>query len=441
MAGATTSGIEVVDLLCSRRGIGQLIENSEIGSIAAGNMVSVAHLRRASFGTDHFRNPPLGPTTIARFGNATGVADDYRDAGDLTASSGTLAVDANWADTTLGTEDIYHFYHGIHPLWIIEAMNKALRDVYFTNVIPLTLAADGDMQASNTTSWGTAVNASAAKQTTASRVFSGMRSMAVTNSSGNGYIPTANIAVDPGDELFVAGISRLNSGTSASLVLYDVTNAATFGTAVTHSSPRHTFMLRDSDRAPSGCRNINVRLLGTGSADVVDWSALWVYVIEDNRVYLPSSIVGRYSITGVSVASFEHDTGTNTYSAPSIEPEEIEQGAYRIQIANPEANNAFIQFFDRRWLARPLYLQIRRPHIEIDGPFTRVLTETTTADRDLFEALTAVHLLSDKRVQMPDKDNELAKANDDLTKQRAQHKTETPARQRTPHGWGGSLRN
>src|SRR3990167_6632729 len=135
----TVSGLTILQLFLQRSGIGEYIPNADVGSLAASALTSVKWFRNANHDSNYYRSKKA---MIWRPGNATGVADDIRAAGDLTASTGILAPDAAWADTTLGTEDFYLLYHDLRYSWIIDAMNLALRDVYFVNEEPLSLAAD-----------------------------------------------------------------------------------------------------------------------------------------------------------------------------------------------------------------------------------------------------------------------------------------------------------
>src|SRR3990167_4662443 len=189
----TSTGLQILQLLLQRAGIGQYIPNAEIGAIAAGTITSVAHFRRGRFGVDDYRNTQ---TTLWRPGNATGIADDYRDAGSLAPSTGILNNDANWADTTLGTEDFYLVRDGIHPLWIIDAMNLALRQVYFQNEDWLSLAADPGFQSTATSSYvesdadgGAATTFSKISTADSFNVYpSFIASGRILNAAANGYI-------------------------------------------------------------------------------------------------------------------------------------------------------------------------------------------------------------------------------------------------------------
>ena len=438
----TSTLLQVLDLSFQRGLLGQKIPNADIGSIAAGAIVSVAHLRRGRYGADEYRNRQ---TTIHRPGNATGIADDYRDAGTLTPSTGSLAPDANWADTTLGTEDVYFFERGIHPLWYIDAANLALRQNYFQNEDWLSLAADPGFQSTATSSYVES-DADAGPATTFSKITTAdsynvfppfIDSGRILNAAANGYI-RQRFKVTRGGEVAVWWFARADvgaSGAGMSLVLYDLTNSALLGTAISSSEESWQALHRRESvvSGSAGTEDLEVRLQGIGASDDLYPNGLIVYRTEDNRIVLGTTWENRHLAPTLSYVTFGRSTAADVEAAFSMQRHLIPADAYRFISTRPGANPYVIEwvrdhpFYGRRW-DHPILINGRRAHSDVDGPFTRLMTETTSADRDLIEATTRVNLFSDERVQIPNKAALLAQAEDDAKQYSQQFRYEEAAR-------------
>ena len=346
-------------------GLGLVLANSLIGSVSASALVSTNYFQNSNLSQTEYSKKN---TLIHRPGAAT-AADYVRPAGDLTASTGSLAnVGAVWSDTTIGSENPELLFFGLRPdLHYLKAINRAQTFCGARGLFPLTLAPDGDMNESGVTSWGSASSASAAKQATASRVFSaGRRSIAVTNSGANGYLPTANIPVTPGHMMLIWAIGRLQSGTSAQLTLYDATNAAVFGETRSTSASRHQYLWQQVG-VPTGCYNINVRLGGSGASDVSDWSALGVVDLDDMRMNLQTTIEERHEFEALTIARFDRNNGSGVEEAASIVSLEISETDYSVSAYPSAANTMNIQFHGqgRRWLGYPLFIQARTPDFDL----------------------------------------------------------------------------
>ena len=346
--------------LVDELGIGMTIPT--IDSLTVTTVVNTRYLRNSNYGGNQFLN-----WGIWRPDTAT-AADNFRFAGTLTNSTGTLAhTGANYTDTTATSETLILLKPDIDPDGDINpAINRALERIYDHVWEPLSWAPDAAMRETNFASWGTLSNATAAKQTTASRVFPGfIRSAAITNTGVNGYQPTANIAVTPGEPLLVGALSRVNSGTAAQLTLFNVTGSATFGTAITHSESSYQYMWQIV-AAPSGCRNINVRLGGTGAADVTDWQALWVYRMNNSNIFpLPSSYMDEmYKLESLAYIDFQMGTASGVFQAFSMQTREIPRSHYTPDFMAPAANPSFIQFSTNAWFGYPLMMQMRLPYSE-----------------------------------------------------------------------------
>ena len=346
-------------------GLGLVLANSLIGSVSASALVSTNYFQNSNLSQTEYSKKN---TLIHRPGAAT-AADYVRPAGDLTASSGSLAnAGAVWSDITIGAENPELLFFGLRPdLHYLKAINRAQTFCGARGLFPLTLAPDGDMNEAALTSWGVLVSATAAKQATASRVFSaGRKSIAVTCTGANGYQPTANIPVTPGHTMLIWAIGRLQSGTSAQMTLYDVTNAAVFGLTRSTSASRHQYLWQVVT-IPTSCVNINVRLGGSGASDVSDWSALGVVDLDDMRMNLQTTIEERHEFEALTYARFAKNNATGVEEAASIEVVEVNPIDYSVSPFGGAANTMNIQFHDtgRRWLGFPLFIQARTPDADL----------------------------------------------------------------------------
>src|ERR1041385_2229592 len=132
------TGATVFQRAIGKGGLGIYIPNAHVTDLSAGSVTSPIWLRNSN----HSRNHYLRQESLIFMPMATSIDDYVRHAADLTPSTGKLNFDSDRADVTLGTEDFYLLDHGIQPMWIIDAMNRALEKDYFENVEPLSLAAD-----------------------------------------------------------------------------------------------------------------------------------------------------------------------------------------------------------------------------------------------------------------------------------------------------------
>lgn len=379
------------------------IPNASVDAFATGSITSAYFLRDSNIGASQYANRGavfFRPTTAT-------TADQVRYALSLTSTSGLHTHSgANYTDTTVGTETVEVWYYRIRPdTDVLNAYNRCLSDIYFHAWEPFgSLAADAAMRESGVTSWGTASNTTAAKQTTASRVFPGfIRSMSTTNSGvPHGYLPTANIPVLAGEDVTVIALSRLHSGSASEMTVYDVTNTTTLGSAVTHTGGTWQFSW-SSVNATTDC-NINVRLGGTGASDVVDWQALWVYrVTASNVIQLPGSYMDEnFKLESIAYSPFYRasvNAGTGVYPAHTMSPVEIPSDSYRMDVMQPAANPSFVSldYGSQYYFQYPLWMQIRLPYSE-RGTVTAE-TDTVYAPRHLLMPAWKHRLLEPKVMQ------------------------------------------
>ena len=428
--------------------------NANIGAIAAGTVTSVLYLRNGLWTVGRFRSMD---TYLWRPGNATGVADYVRTAGSLAPSTGVLDTDSNWSDTTLGTENIYLIYYGIHPQNIVNAMNRAARKNSFENEEPLSLAADAGFQSTATSSYAES-DADGGAATTFTKITTAdsfnvfpsfIGSGRVLNAAANGYIRQRfNITRSSGgEEIYVGWLNRADVGTSgngASLVLYDITNSALLGTAISSSEENWQYMWR-RERATGGSAGteiLEVRLQGIGANDDLYMNGLWVYRTSNLMMPLSTTWDSSWKVPALSYLSFGKNIASHVEDAWSVHKQEIPKSDYKFLISRPGANPYALQWQDTptnpggtHWYNYPILIQGRRAYSDIDTAVTLALTQSSSQDLDLWESAVRMELFSDPEVNCPDKAAKLAKATDDWRQYSAQQPVEGPAQTRRFASW------
>lgn len=408
--------------------------NSAIGvsAVGASSITAAYYLANSNRnGTEHQDEIVFRP-------NVGTPADAIRYLGLNVNTTGVGAIAPTYTDVTISGEAWVEFWKnvGLRPdVEILNALNQALEYIFFHSWEPLSLAADAAMRESGVTSWGTHVNATEAKQTTAfPRTMPGfIRSLAITNTSANGYLPTADIFVSPGEMLLIAALSRTNSGTSAQLVPWDATNSVAFGTTITNALQTWQFQWQIV-AAPSTCKKINIRLGGTGASDVTDWQALWVYRVNASTPFvLPGSYLDeRFKVESIAYSNFLMSSGSGNFEAQSMRIIEIPRDHYTVDVMPEAATPAFVQFHRPGWFAYPLWIQMRLPESE-RGSFSTDST-TTGAPLHLLIPQAIIQLLEPPAVRsrIPRGDELYVKALADFKQANRDRKTEGPAMRTTP---------
>lgn len=323
-------------------------------------------VRNTNLGTKHFSSQNA---IVTRLGAASS-ADYYRNAGDLTNSSGAIAVSPNYADTTVGTEAIELWRHGlIAGKEILDATNRAMRYVFFTTFVPLSHGShlDYGMESSTDTDWTDVLTpTTSAKSTTARRTPYSLRSYNLINDAANEGTQSATLPITQGESVRVFAVASANVGT-ASLQPYDVTNSAAIGTATTHSEEEPQLMDVPWQAAPSTCKEIAVRLLGTTNTSDIFWNGLWLYKRDTLRLNFPSYVTeyfqAPYIVQGIPRT---RSSATNIWNAQGLEFRELREGVdYTLQFHHPDANPYGVLFHSTSAFDYPLFIQVRRPYSDL----------------------------------------------------------------------------
>lgn len=376
--------------------LGVLIANGSITAIVAGSFTAPTILQNSRWSSSHFADRE---TVIYRPGTAT-AADVVRYAGTLTVNSGLLAhTGANYADVTVGTETIELWYDGVRPdLEILDAMNRALEFVHFSSFTAISHGSDldYDMTASTDTNWtDVGTPTTSAKATTARRAPWGLRSYQLIGDATNEGTQSATLGVVAGRTVSAFSIASCNVGT-ASLQMYDVTNSATFDlAAVTHSEEEPQLMTYRSSVAPTGCKEMAVRLLGTTNPSDIFWNMLWVYKHDSLRVNLPSFISENFKAPSIFQMRGIYTSASNVYDAQGVELVELKERQDYHYLSHHNDANPHAIILNEGWNCYewPLVVQSRRPYSDVDSFAAE--TDDTNCPLHLYMPVAKKRVLSD----------------------------------------------
>lgn len=365
--------------------------------------------------------------------DASSSADISRYAGDLTPSTGLLAhTGASYSDTTTLTA-INILYDGVRSdVDIVPAINRALEWCYAQEVVPLTLVADGDMQASGTSSY-TGSSATLSKDTGAANVFQGRQALKIVTTAQNGYAESTAIPVREGEMVYVAAIGIVSTG-QLTIEIWDQTNSVALATNVIEGEAKPQ-LLWNRVGVGQTTKNITIRLIGSSASNTLYISTLWAYRILDRRIYLPAYTNERFKIGALVRARFLTPGGDvspastgNVLDAFSIDPEEMPQTSYQFLFANAEANPYAVQMNDPwGYLDHyPLMIQVKRPYS--DYGTLSAGTDSTTAPMHLIKAAAKWQLMLSLQNRIPDGQQKLAAALQEFQQASAVRAWEGPAK-------------
>ena len=172
---------------------------------------------------------------------------------------------------------------------IVDAVNKAQKMFqWIKRYLPITSVIDGDMIGTAVGDWS-ATNSAVAKVAATSAKPD--RNISVTDSgSGGGYVsPAVNLFVEPSKSYYLEvtgwGTDNDDSGT---LQVKDVTNSNAAiplqNTVIDRMEPE---ILINNLATPSGCKEVQIRLVADAANDVVSWANIIFRKGEATELVLP----------------------------------------------------------------------------------------------------------------------------------------------------------
>lgn len=172
--------------------------------------------------------------------------------------------------------------HEFHPQFIKDAINEALENMTYEEVLPLTLVEDGDMEHATPINYWAETNITDPVVVNTTIVQFGKQSLEVEdNGSGGGYaslVSTKYIAVTPGQQVIVWAVAY-GDQQGAKLTLYDVTNSAVIDTA--RHDEEGWGLLAFVVNVPDDCYELDVRLETITASGKTYWDHVGILKTSD----------------------------------------------------------------------------------------------------------------------------------------------------------------
>lgn len=288
--------------------------------------------------------------------------------------TGTLVVDPDFSTTPV-SGDLYTLSR--HPPKLLDdAINRLLRNTYAETLFPLSLHVMGndanDMEPSTIATDYTAEN-SGTLATESTIVFNGAQSLKTTAGASNSGASTGNISVFETKPYYAAVMCSVQQNDAAQFYAANVQNsdAQIDDDAVTDEPSWSELVILFTP--PSGCEQVDIFMLGTGSNDVVYWDDFQIWHGSAGVYPVPSWIEWPEQI--IDVRGFPRGTG-----GPGADFN------WRADERASEHLNWHVEREDRR-ADVPLRIWVEatstRPYIYAHRPFAELTTTQATSNADL----------------------------------------------------------
>lgn len=267
-----------------------LVQSLQIGwagtitSAATTSVTDTSRFQNSNWGNATFRNWWLERTTAT-------AADRVRPISSLATGSGVLThAGANYADTgTPPTHTAYRIWRPeYHPtLYVIPAVNRALKMAWTWWRAPLTPVANGDGESASV--GGSDSSATTTRDTTAADVWDGEASLRVANSGANGYHQFADFDVGAGRAFRMTAMVRITVGTArAQVVARGGAQSGTVLAQATATGIGEFQYIQFSGTFPSDCHKATVRIGADEATGDTNWDDVTLYWEPVTRIAGPS---------------------------------------------------------------------------------------------------------------------------------------------------------
>jgi len=275
-------------------------------------IVDTTSLKSSQFNADNF-STGWARISYDAGGAAAAPETEIRDISAAFApSTGTVTTTAFSAAVASG--DKYELWGFVHPQTVLDTIDQVLtQDCYIPDWTLLTEVPDGDMEQSGTTDW-TNSNATLSKATAEPQMW-GRRYLNVLTTAAGGYATLAtNIRVVPGRRYHFSTLVRCaTASTTASLVIYDISNSAAISTKTTTSTVN--VRLRTDFTAPVGCNFINIRAGSDEDAKNTCWAQMCLFSPESRDLPLPWWVREKQQVKAVMTCTFDSAGSSDLYQS------------------------------------------------------------------------------------------------------------------------------
>ena len=372
-------------------------------------------LTGGEFGDEGTANAAVTTTTAGGTGTLTDtrviwVTNQWVGA-TVTCNSQTMVVTSNDDDTLTGTDDwssdpgdgaewamtgvCPYILISSSPVALKKALNRVLQNDYMESWFPLSMHIvqndANDMEASTLATDYEITTGAAALAIETTIVYSGLQSLKVTCDNANEYAALKTVInVNEGQNLHAAAMCSATQGDDAAFRIWRVTSTAVEIDSATSDEPAWMNLQPPVFTVPSGCEQIDLRLEGIGSDDVIYWADVQVWY-NGSGVYplpayiqSPSQLLDVWAIPqGTAGPGADNDYRTDEYAPRPLHWEWVSK--------NPSSMRIKVNCGD----ARP-YLVTLRPRPELSSD-----SATTTANKDWLVAM------ADKVISEPEEASEL----------------------------------
>ncbi len=312
-------------------------------------------------------------------------------------STGKLTMARAFPAVTTAAVTEYGLHFGLPPTQfgvqrgLTQYINDVLREVAHRELVLLSLGDDMDMETSGTTYW-TGANSTLAKSTDYYKL--GKASMTVIASVAGGYAGQAFLVSEGQVYNLAAMVRNLFPGKSATLQLYDVTNAAVIDSKT--SSDAAWRFLYFQGTIPSGCEGVSVRLVTvTTGLNVPAWDNVSFLDARATTIVLPTWLASPAAVEQV----YRWPVGTTHASDDSYAIDEyhlIPVDGFSV-IHDQAASIPYrLEFWPSPQLGELLVASIWRPYTELSAD-----TSTTDCPADLVKA-GALYKIHNRAGPLPD---------------------------------------
>lgn len=269
------------------------------------------------------RHPVVGTTTSAGTGelidtilSGGGLDTDYLHAWVyLPATSVTTRVsDVDLTNSKLvllptaspGSGVEYELHYVFASAAIHSKINEVLQTLEAHVQIPVSLAADGDMETSGVGSW-TASSATVTKDVTAANVFFGRQSLSVAATGGNGQARSASINIPAGTAVFCSALVKVGTAAAAEarFILWDDVNGVQIARGVSRVSGWSELSFLAT--IPATADQVSLRLESTTSGQTIYFDHAVIIPIKRRLFEFPATFVMADDIE--RVVSYERGSG------------------------------------------------------------------------------------------------------------------------------------
>ena len=303
-----------------------------------------------------------------------------------------LTVKLAFSASPVDTQE-YELHRKVRPSTINDRLDVILGLLRQNVLLPVTIVADGDMEASGVSDW-TGINATPLKDTTFVR--RGRNSLKVTASAADGYVLSSSAYLPGGTECILEADVYITAGDSVKLLLRDQTSDETIGTAM-ESDEEGWVHLEGRFTLPATCKIVGVHAIAQGNGDVIYFDHVTLWPTYDQGIELPSFLEFVYDVKEL----FYLPVGTGLAGSTNV-------GAYRINEGSPQFYAHYSPERDDTAVvsarfyvegSRPpnaLWLKGRKPYPAFSGATDALKdVDTTQAHKNVVANMTAASIFDD----------------------------------------------